>query len=49
MLKLNSVKRCPKCGSVSITLWMGAKLGIQYYCKDCGYRGPLVVEEGVEN
>lgn len=38
-------KKCPKCGSVDITLWMGAKLGIQYICKNCGYRGPLIVEE----
>jgi len=28
---------------------MGGRLGIIYICKDCGYRGPLVVEEDVEN
>jgi predicted RNA-binding Zn-ribbon protein involved in translation (DUF1610 family) len=39
------VKICPRCKSRAITLWMGAKLGMIYQCKDCGYRGPLVIEE----
>lgn len=38
-------KTCPSCGSDSITLWMAAKLGVQYMCKSCGYHGPLIVEE----
>ncbi|MBN2331374.1 MAG: hypothetical protein JXC85_06165 [Candidatus Aenigmarchaeota archaeon] len=38
--------RCPKCKSGSISLWMGGKLGMIYFCKRCGYRGPIVVEEG---
>ena len=42
------VKKCPKCGSTNITLWMGAALGIIYECKDCGYRGPLIIEEDVD-
>ncbi len=42
---MSSVKKCPSCGSVNITLWMGGNLGIQYQCKDCKYHGPLVVEE----
>jgi len=45
---MSSVKRCPSCGSKNVTLWMGAKLGIQYQCKKCGYHGPLVVEEDSE-
>ncbi len=40
--------RCPKCNSERVSLWMGAKLGIQYFCKECGYRGPLVIEEESE-
>ena len=47
--KPKSRKRCPKCGSVDVTLYMGAKLGILYQCKNCGYRGPLVVEEDMTN
>jgi predicted RNA-binding Zn-ribbon protein involved in translation (DUF1610 family) len=40
--------RCPRCKSGRVSLWMGAKLGIQYFCKECGYRGPLIVEENGE-
>jgi predicted RNA-binding Zn-ribbon protein involved in translation (DUF1610 family) len=50
-MKLNGIKKvkiCPVCKTKNITLWMGAKLGILYYCKSCGYVGPLVVEEDVE-
>lgn len=47
--KSRRVLRCPKCKSVGVSLWMGAKLGIQYFCKKCGYRGPLVIEEDVED
>lgn len=42
-------KRCPKCGSTDISLYLGAQLGMVYHCKNCGYRGPLVVEEDVTN
>jgi len=38
-------KKCPKCGSKNITLWMGSTLGTIYYCEDCKYRGPLIIEE----
>ena len=38
-------KSCPACGSDDITLWMGAKLGMIYKCKKCGYTGPVVIEE----
>lgn len=43
-----TVKRCPACESNSVSLWMGANLGIQYFCKKCNYRGPLVIEEDTE-
>jgi len=41
-----SVKVCPKCRSKNITLdgW-ALQMGTFYVCKDCGYRGPLVIEE----
>ena len=39
------VKVCPVCASLNITLWQGASLGVQYFCKKCGYHGPLVIEE----
>ncbi len=45
---LKHVKKCPQCGSVEVTLWMGAQAGMIYSCKDCGYRGPLVIEEDLD-
>lgn len=42
-------KKCPECGSKDVAPWMGYTTGIVYYCNKCGYRGPLVVEEDVEN
>lgn len=38
-------KVCPKCRSKNIFIWMGAQVGIIYECKNCGYRGPLIIEE----
>ena len=46
---LSYTRKCPECGSKNITLWMGGEPGVIHVCKDCGYRGPLVVEEDVEN
>ena len=45
---ITAKKICPACKSDRISLWMGANLGAQYFCKACGYRGPLVVEEELE-
>jgi len=42
-------KRCIKCGSLNISFWVGASAGMIYLCKDCGYRGPLVVEEDISD
>ncbi len=39
------LKKCPKCGSSEVNLYMGSETGIKYECKDCGYIGPLVIEE----
>jgi len=42
-----SVKACPRCGSLNVQLsskfdiWLTPE---QYICKDCGYRGPIIVE-----
>ncbi len=38
-------KICPNCKSNDIYLWLGGNLGIIYECKNCGYRGPVVLEE----
>jgi len=40
-----STKICPKCGGTNIFLWLGGNLGMIYQCKDCGYRGPVVLEK----
>lgn len=37
---------CPKCGSSRLYYFLGFKAGQIYICKDCGYHGPLVVEDG---
>jgi predicted RNA-binding Zn-ribbon protein involved in translation (DUF1610 family) len=42
-------KKCPDCGSVNVKLWVGGRMGMIYECHECGYRGPLIVEEDVEN
>jgi len=44
-MRPESVKVCPKCRSRNIFIWMGAQVGVIYECKDCGYHGPLVIEE----
>ncbi|HDN68447.1 hypothetical protein B6V00_04015 [ANME-1 cluster archaeon ex4572_4] len=38
------MKFCPKCGSNNLNYlpWLGEI----YECRDCGYRGALVVEDG---
>ncbi|KUG15336.1 hypothetical protein ASZ90_015012 [hydrocarbon metagenome] len=35
---------CPSCGSTALVLEAGGYGGMVYRCKECGYRGPLVVE-----
>ena len=44
-MKPDVVKMCPKCKSKNIFIWMGAQAGVIYECKDCGYHGPLIIEE----
>ena len=36
--------RCPSCGSCEIYPVAGGYLGPVYLCKECGYRGSLVLE-----
>lgn len=37
--------QCPSCKSQSITLYMGFSFG-KYFCKQCGYIGPMLLEKG---
>jgi len=37
--------RCPVCGSKRVFMDLGGYIGTRYRCKDCGYRGALVIEE----
>ncbi len=39
-----NVKKCPNCGSTDVTLYLGGQFGT-YICKNCGYIGPLILEE----
>ena len=42
-----SVKFCPKCGSTEIFWASGLpQLWSIWECRECGYRGALVVEDG---
>ena len=38
------MKYCPKCGSKNLNYmpWLGEL----YECRDCSYKGPLVIEDG---
>ena len=45
-----TIKLCPKCGSKKISLSSGFErmYGIaptQYVCAECGYKGPIVMEQ----
>jgi len=42
------LKKCPRCRSTDIILDTGGQTG-KYACKKCGYIGPLIVEEEIEN
>jgi len=39
-----AVKKCPKCRSTRIAYFAGMITG-NYHCKECGYVGPLIIEE----
>ena len=39
------VKFCPKCGSKKID-WVLPQTWSKYECKDCGYIGAFIIEDG---
>lgn len=39
------IKFCPKCGSSNIE-WSLPQTWSRWQCKDCGYIGPLIIEDG---
>ena len=43
-IELFTMFYCPKCKSQEIFTEFGGYGGPTYICKDCGYRGPFVLE-----
>ena len=43
--KERTVLRCPQCGSDDITYELGLITGYKYFCKNCKYVGPLVIQD----
>jgi len=41
------IKKCPRCRSRDIILDTGGQTG-KYACKKCGYIGPLIIEEDID-
>jgi len=39
------MKYCPRCGSPRIE-WVLPQTWSKWECKDCGYIGPLIIENG---
>ena len=37
---------CPECGSPSLYYFLGFSAGSIYVCKECTYKGPVVIEDG---
>lgn len=37
---------CPECGSHRLHYFVGLRAGWIYVCKDCGYQGAVVIEDG---
>ncbi|MFP4051256.1 MAG: TFIIB-type zinc ribbon-containing protein [Thermoplasmata archaeon] len=48
MKKENKILRCPECGSTNVVPETGFVTGYKYHCNKCGYIGPFVIEEYVE-
>jgi transcription factor S len=40
----NRAKFCPNCGSSNIK-WVNPQMWSLWICWDCGYQGPVVIEE----
>ncbi len=43
-----TVEVCPICGSSDLYYEMGGYTGKIYHCKNCNYKGPLIVEADSE-
>jgi transposase-like protein len=43
--KLPPMKFCPECGSPNVD-WLLPQIWSKWKCKDCGYIGPLIIENG---
>ena len=41
----DKMKFCPKCGSTNIE-WVLPQIWSKWECSDCGYIGPLIIEDG---
>ena len=41
------IRKCPKCKASKIMLHVGGLSGM-YECKECGYVGPIILEEEVD-
>jgi transposase-like protein len=39
------VKHCPRCGSTNVE-WVLPQTWSKWRCRDCGYEGVLIVEDG---
>jgi transcription factor S len=45
--KLASLKFCPRCGSTDVFWAQGMpQFWSLWDCRDCGYRGPVILEDG---
>ena len=42
MKRIKKIKVCPVCGK-PLTPWLGFSAGILYFCKHCGYVGPIAI------
>jgi len=47
-VRSRKILACPLCGG-SLTSWIGFKGGLIYFCKKCGYRGPLNIKTSKED
>jgi len=44
--KSKGLQFCPECGSTRLYYFLGLYAGHNYVCKDCGYQGPVIIEDG---
>lgn len=47
-MRNRKILACPVCGG-PLTSWLGFKFGLIYFCKKCGYRGPLTIKTSKSN